>query len=142
MAKKKSSKRNNQVIFKWVGIVFLVLFAGSILWSMWVDTLRPLLRSGDTAAFINTLIGLPIILLGTAAIVYGGYRVIKSTFAVFGSEQVQDNIGVIRQSEKKAAVRQAQRQNGLAFFRAWSAGGGIMLLGFGLIGLGGWLINQ
>lgn len=135
-------KKNQQNLGKWVSGGIGALFIFSILWSMWVDTLRPLLRSGDTAGFINNIIGLPIILLATAVIIYGGYRVIKATMSVFGSEQMQENMAIIHGRGEKTAVSQARRQNALGFFRAWANGGAIMLLGFGLMALGGWLINR
>ncbi len=143
MAKKRKRKsKNNQHIAKWVGYGLLAIFIGSVLWSMWVDTLRPLLRSGDTAGFMNNLIGLPIILVATAVIVYGGYRVLMATLTTFGSENLQKNLAVITGKEARTNRRAAQWENAKMFFRGWAPGAAIMLLGFVLMGVGGWLINR
>lgn len=138
MAKKKRKQPNWG---KWILIGIGVLFIGSILWSMWFETLLPLIRSGDTAAVVNNVLGLPIILLATAVIVYGGFLVVRATLTTMGDAQLVQNIAIIRAREDKTAVRRAQRQNMMALFRAWRHGSALMLLGFGLMALGGWLIN-
>ena len=142
MTTKKQRAERNKKLAKWGLYAVLAIFVASILWSMWVETLRPLLRSGDTAAFVNNLIGLPITLIATGFIIYGGYRVILASLSTLTSDPVKKNLAVITSEEKDDGLRSAQLQNAMMFFRAWVPGGSIMLLGFGLMALGGWLINR
>ena len=142
MSRRRSKQKKNENVGKWVWIGVGVLFVGSILWSMWVDTLRPIVQSGDEAAIVNNLIGLPLILLATAIIIYGGWRVVKATFNMMQDEALQENVDVIRKKGDKTAVRQARIQNAMLLFRAWANGAAIMALGFGLMAIGGWLINR
>lgn len=137
MAGKRKQQAAQQRFWKWVGIGLAALFVGSILWSMWVDTVRPLLVEGDTVGVMLHLVGLPLILAGTAVIVYGGALVVRATFQAMGSDEISDNLAQMRASGG-AGARWA---NARILFRAWLPGLGWMGLGFLLIAIGGFLIN-
>lgn len=114
------------------------VFLLSILWSMWTETLLPLIRAGDTRAVWLHLVGLPLILLGTAVIVYGGIIFVRDTFGVFTDETRQQPARAIQPRPASAADRW---QNSKILFRAWIPGLRWLLLGFLLIAIGGFLIN-
>jgi len=84
------SDRTRKYILYSIGILFI----GSIFWSIIAETLLPLLRAGDTRGFFLNLFGIPLTLLGTGAIVYGGYRFVVSTLGTFVSPEMQANIDV------------------------------------------------
>ena len=129
-------------IWKFIGLAALAVFVGAILWSMWVETLRPLFRQGDTAAIINNLVGLPLILIGVGIFVYGGIVFVRDTFGALGDEAMQKNTAVITAKPSLQEVAQARKQNMLALFRAWKAGLGWLTLGFFLLAVGSYLINR
>ena len=113
-------------------------FVGSILWSMWSETLLPLIRAGDTRAVWLHLVGMPIILLGTAVFVYGGAIFVRDTFASFADATFQKNYLAI---QTKQATMQIRWENAKILFRAWVPGLRWLGLGFLLIAAGGFLIN-
>lgn len=127
---------------KWILIALAVLFVGSIIWSFLSETLMPLLAAGDTGAVARNLAGFPIILAGTAIFAYGGFVFVRDTFSVMQSPQMVENVANIRDDETpQDARRRAQRASLRALVGAWKDGALRMALGFGLIAIGGWLIN-
>jgi hypothetical protein len=136
MAKRKKSAESS--IGKYVLWAVAAVFVGSILWSMWAETLLPLVRAGNTRAVWLHVVGLPLILLGTAVFVYGGYVFVRDTFDALGDETLQKNVQAIR---AKQATGATCWQNAMILFRAWVPGLRWLGLGFLLIAAGGFLIN-
>jgi hypothetical protein len=127
---------------KWIVIVLAVLFVGSVLWSFIAETLLPYLAEGNSGAVLRNLVGFPIILLGTAIFVYGGYIFVRDTFGAMQSPQLRANVVQIREGgTSRDAISRARRENFWMLLRSWKAGTLRMVLGFALIALGGWLIN-
>lgn len=137
----RSSSKFKGQLGKWVGIALAVLFAGSILWSIIFETLLPLWRAGDWWSIAYHLVGIPLILAGTGCIVYGGYLFLRDTFSAMAGDSVAANVALIRDDPSNEAVSRARRENFLALLRAWRPGAAWMAAGFGLIALGGFLIN-
>ncbi len=141
MAQKLKSDGSSTLV-KWLAIGLLILFVGSIIWSFIYETLIPLLSQGDTGAVVRNLIGFPIILGGTALFAYGGFVFVRDTFAAMANPQLRENTVEIKdKSTGPDTVKQARRQNLRMLLSAWKAGALRMALGFGLIAIGGWLIN-
>lgn len=132
---------NTTRIWKVIGILALAAFVGSILWSMWVDTLRPLIQEGDSWAVAFNLVGLPLILLGVSIFVYGGYVFVRDTFTSFGNEKLLQNVAVIRAKPSPKDVNAARWQNVRFLWQAWKPGLAWLALGFLIIAAGGFLIN-
>lgn len=141
MSQKQQQRPQSTQIWKYVGIALLIAFVGSILWSMWVDTLRPLIQAGDPLAVLYNLIGLPLILIGTGIFVYGGYVFVRDTFSSYQDQSLLQNAAVIRAKPSRQAVRAARWQTLRHFWRTWKPGLARLALGFILIALGGFLIN-
>ena len=137
--KQKDGKLNwGKIVVIGVGL----LFVGSIIWSFITETLMPLMAAGDAGAVGRNLVGFPIILLGTGFIVYGGFVFVRDTFSAMADPHVQARVEQIRQEAPSPdQIRRARWQNFLFLVRAWKDGLLLMLLGFALIAVGGWLIN-
>jgi hypothetical protein len=119
-----------------------LLFVGSIIWSIIFETLRPLWRAGDRMGLINNLAGIPLILAGTAVIVYGGFRFLRDMFLVSQDEQLQADARLIQdKTADRTAVRQAQWANFKRLLHAWKMGLLYILFGFLLIAAGGFIIR-
>ena len=136
MAKRKKSA--DSPVGKYILWAAAAVFIGSILWSMWAETLLPLIRAGDTWGVWLHVVGLPLILLGTAVFVYGGLVFVRGTLGAFGNETLQKNVQAIR---AKRATGQMRWQNAQILFRAWVPSLRWLGLGFLLIAAGGYLIN-
>lgn len=132
---------NTTRIWKVIGILVLAAFVGSILWSMWVDTLLPLIREGDSRAVAFNLVGLPLILVGVGIFVYGGFVFVRDTFGSFGDEKLLQNVAVIRTKPSRKEVAAARWQNMGMLWQAWKPGLAWLALGFLIIAAGGFLIN-
>jgi hypothetical protein len=126
----------------WLLYLAGLLFAGFFCWSVWFETMAPLLHEGDYWGVLFHLIGIPIILAGTAAIVYGGFLIVRNTFSLMADEEIQRQIAIIRQKPSSEARRAAQRFQIRYFAQAWRAGALWMAAGFGLIAAGGFIINS
>ena len=117
-----------------------ILLVGSVFWSIIYETLLPLWRAGQTGELVANLIGIPIILLGTAVIVYGGFRSVKGVLSMMNDPQVVANVVIIKEG-KSDNLRTARWQNIRLWWQSLWPGLLIMLGGFGLIAIGGFLIN-
>jgi hypothetical protein len=126
---------------KWALIVIGAAFVGSILWSIVFETLLPLVREGNWLGLANNVVGIPIILLGTAVIVYAGFVFVRDTFSSLAGETLKQNVATIKGKPSPEEVRAARRENMLILFRAWKSGLRWFALGFLLIAIGGFLIN-
>jgi hypothetical protein len=130
-------------VFRWLGWLLLIGFIVSILWSMWVDTLQPLIRVGDTRALLFNIAGLPMILLGTGLIVYGGLLFVRGTFTAMSAPKTVDNITRIRtRNSTPEGLQRARLENLKALWDAWKRPLLWLAFGFALIALGGFLINR
>jgi hypothetical protein len=141
MSSKQKQQSGGDRLWKYIGVAVLVVFIGSILWSMWAETLYPLIKAGDWRAVILHLIGLPVILVGVSIFVYGGYLFVIRTFACFGEEKMIESMAVIRSKSSRQEVTAARWQTLRFFWRAWKPGLMWLALGFLILAAGGFLIN-
>lgn len=139
---KKNQPSTSDKLFRWLVWLLVIGFVASILWSMWVDTLQPLIQSGDKRAVLFNLIGLPVILLGTGVIVYGGFLFVRGTFTTMASPEIAENVARIRAGGSAPDdLRRVRRANLKALWDAWKYPLLWLGLGFAMIALGGFLIN-
>lgn len=116
-----------------------LFLGGSILWSIFYETLLPLWRAGNSRELMANLAGIPVILLGTAVIIYGGFHSVKGVLQMLADPTVVANIAIIK--EGNGNVGAARRQNIRLWWQSLWRGLLIMLGGFGFIALGGTIIN-
>ena len=118
-----------------------LLFAALFVWSVIYETLLPLLRAGDIRGIVAHIVGIPIIVAGTAVFVYGGFRLLRGVFTLMQDKSFKEHALVIKKQPSPKAVREARK----AHLQMWGAAlrGGIlwMAIGFAGIALGGWIIN-
>jgi hypothetical protein len=140
---KKKQPSTSDRLFRWLGWLLVIGFIASILWSMWVDTLQPLIRAGDTRALLYNILGLPAILLGTGLIVYGGFLFVRSTFTAMSAPETAENIARIRAGDAVPEdLQRARLENLKTLWGAWKMPLFWLVFGFILIALGGFLINR
>jgi hypothetical protein len=123
-----------------IGIGAVVLFVGSIFWSIWFDTLLPLIRAGDTPELIANLVGIPIILAGTVLFCYGGFVFVRDTFAIWSGFAAMPEADV--RALKALPIAEQRRRYRALLWKAWQRPLLWMAIGFGLIAVGGFVINQ
>lgn len=126
---------------KIIPILLITLFIGSIIWSIIFETILPLVRAGAIAELVLNIVGIPVILIGTWIFVRGGYIFIKETFAAMSTEEINDNVEIIRAKSNQEASRQARRQNLNMLWQAWKPGLKLLAWGGFLIAIGGMGIN-
>lgn len=121
-------------------LLLVTVFFGSIIWSMGYETLLPLLRAEQWPAFIANLVGLPLILIGTAAMLWGFWvflRDVATLYSSAGWQQAQQGRAnrQLGGGERIAAQRQTQSL-ALAHMRP-----GLLMLvgGIALIAIGGYV---
>lgn len=121
-------------------LLLVTVFFGSIIWSMGYETLLPLLRAEQWPALIANLVGLPLILIGTAVMLWGLWVFLRDVATLYSSaewQQAQQD-RADRQpggDERNAAQRQAQSL-ALAHMRP-----GLLMIagGIALIAIGGYI---
>lgn len=101
----KGNKSAESPVGKYILWAVVAVFVGSILWSMWTETLLPLIRAGNSRGVWLHLVGLPLILLGTAVFVYGGFIFVRDTFGIFGNETLQKNVQAVQKKQATSAMR-------------------------------------
>lgn len=115
---------------------------GSIAWSMWVDTLQPLYRAGETAALLRNLLGLPLILLGFVVMCWGFVAFLRDFMKLSDAPEWQ-TASASRDNRKLAAdERQVAQRTAQSLAVKHLAPGFLMVFGgIGMIVLGGIIRN-
>ena len=111
-------------------ILIALALVGSVLYSMWVDTLQPIYATGDMVATLRTLGSLITILIGTAIIVFGGFQFVRDVFSAFATEL------------QPLEMPGARWHNFKALLKSFARGTLLILFGFALLAIGGWLLNM
>ena len=142
MSRKRKRRLDEDRIWKFIGIAALVVLIGSVLWSMWAETLYPLIEAGDSRAVVLHLIGLPLILVGVGIFVYGGFVFVIGTFGTFSDEKMIQSMVIIRSKPSPKEVAAARWQTLRFFWQAWKPGLARLALGFLILAVGGLLINS
>lgn len=121
----------------WLLIAFLLI--GSIFWSILYETLLPLVRAEQWNELIANLLGIPLILAGFGAFLWGSWRFLTSTMDVMSAP---DEAGEApADGAEKPWLRKTNAAQRRKLFAAWTrpviwiAGGFILML------LGGMVIN-
>lgn len=123
------------------GIILLVLFIGSIIWSIIFETILPLIRANAINELILNIVGVPVILIGTWNFVRGGILFAKNTFSIMDTKEVNNNIDIIRAKTNLETTRLAQRQNLNLLWQAWKPGLKLLVWSTFLIAIGSVGIN-
>ena len=101
----------------------LGLFVASILWSMWVDSLRPIVRAGDAGRALLMASGLALVLVGVAGMLQGAWLVLRGGLSLLADETFAARVQVIRDAAAGAEARaEARRENLRAVGRALGRG--------------------
>ncbi len=129
--------------FGWLAPATLAgLFFASIIWSMITETLLPLWRDGQLVELGLNLIGLPIILAGTGLFGWGGLLFVRDTHALISDDDFVGRAELIRDRGVPRRERwAAQGQQFGLMLRRWRRGALWLGLGYGLIVIGGLIIN-
>ncbi|MBX3045848.1 MAG: hypothetical protein KF698_02500 [Anaerolineales bacterium] len=119
-----------------------LIFFGSIIWSMFYETLLPLLRAEQWLAFFTNLLGLPLILIGTAAMCWGLWLFLRDTATFTNTSEWRSTQAQIHQIKIQGAERKAAQRKvlGLAW-AGWKPSAVWLAGGLGLIAAGGILSN-
>lgn len=132
----------NSNIGKYIIYAIAVIFFGALVYSAVTETLIPLREEGKKDEFFHNLIGIPVIFAGTAIFVYGGYRIVKDTFAVLNNEKLINNTSIIRTKEISKEIKSsARKENFNMLIKSWEPGAKWLGLGVLLITAGGITIN-
>lgn len=122
-------------------LLFGVAFGASILWSLWFETLQPLLQQDDQRGLMLHALGVPLIFGGTALFVYGGWVFISDTYGAFADQGFARDAQTIQKTGPGLDLLPVRWRNLMHLLRAWRPGLLRMGLGFALLALGGYLIN-
>ncbi len=130
-------------MLRWILGLTAAAFLAAISWSMLTETLLPLARAGAYFELALNCLGLPVILAGTAAFVWGGWRfLIGNAGVMYGDETFAERAIRLRDRETGPAVRrQLEGQQLGALWRAWRPGLAWLAVGGGLIAAGSVVIN-
>jgi len=125
-------------------IVYAVLaavFGGSILWSIFFETLQPLLRAGRTTEFWLNIVGIPVLFAGVGLLAWGAWDLVRGIFTIQADpESKRAMIQASEDAEKRQAVL-ASNPNLQALVRSVGPSARRFLSGLGLIVIGSLLSN-
>jgi hypothetical protein len=120
--------------------IFAIVFGGSILWSIFFETLLPLLRMDRNTEFWLNVIGIPILFVGVGLLTWGGFGFVLSVFGALSNPALRR----MTQASQDAKVHQeafARSQSALALRRAMQPALIRLALGVMLMVLGSLVIN-
>jgi hypothetical protein len=130
-----------QNFWKGLALALIGAFVAGVLWSMWTETLAPLIHLGDTVAVARHTIGLPLLLIGVGVFAWGGLRFTARMTQVLNDEAFQDRAILIREEKTGEAVEAARRANWQSLWRSWQPGLAWMVMGLGVMALGSAIVN-
>lgn len=129
------------------GWLIVTLIAGSVVWSIWFESLGPYLRAGKYRAFLMTAAGILGMLLGMGLVLYGGAKSLRNMLRMYGSdEEFRRTLTAVDAKRSPTVDRRTRWQNlkkvlGM-IWRAWSPGTGWLMMGLGLmVGPAGYLVD-
>lgn len=125
-----------------IAIIIGIIFSATIFWSVWTETLLPLLNKKDNRGFILNLVGFIIIYTATLIIVYGGFLFVKDTYILFQQEDFIKRIELLRnKSTSKEEKRRIRKENTKCLFSVWKDGSKWLAIGFIIFIIGSIIIN-
>ena len=125
-----------------VGLLIVIAFASAILWSIWSETLLPLMRKGDLRGLSLNMTGIPLILLGVGLLVYGGIQFVNRTAVALGDETFRERASFVRSDPRPEARWEVWKLNLRQLGSLWWPALILLALAFILIITGGMLINM
>jgi predicted DNA repair protein MutK len=128
-------------ITRWLVILAIAAFAISILASMLFETLLPLARQGDWLRFGLNVVGMPTLLAGTGALIWGAMLLVRGNAVMMEDEKFSRNRVIIEERESSASVRAAQRAQYGHMARAWRPSVLWLAAGTVLLIIGSYLVN-
>lgn len=129
-------------VLKLAGGLLAVGLALPVVWSMATETLWPLWRAAAYGEFALNVLGLPLIVLGTGAFVWGGGLFYVDTLRLTNDDAFIERSQQARDRERPAHERRSAEQRQLrTMFQTWARGLRWLALGAGLIGAGSLFIN-
>ncbi len=103
-------------------ILIAIGLVSSVILSVFFETLLPLLRTEQWAAFVSNLIGIPIILCATGVLFWGGWRFLQET-ARLQTKPEWLRMQQLRQTRSSSAERRALQGTILRMMlAAWKPG--------------------
>lgn len=124
---------------KFVGILLIVVFIGSMVWSVIFETLLPMWRAEQILEMRLNIFGIPFIFSGAGVFIYGGLIFVRGTLNALWSDEM-----IAERAKISAAPRDsntARWQTLWLLFNGWKRGLLWLGVGFGLIVIGSVLIN-
>lgn len=128
----------------WPAWAAVGLFLLAILWSMWSETLRPLVEAGETVHALYTALGLGSIVLALLVLTYGGFLLVSRVLWTMHEESFVRNAEIDHAGRKHyppEVVRAARRENLRLVFHAARPGCLWMAAAFLLMVLGAWICS-
>lgn len=139
---------NHRSLWRIIGLLAATIFVGSVIWSLWYETLLPFIKQENYLAVGFELVGFSIAWFGVEFMAYGGFIVIRNTWCLFIEDTTfQANVEIVQhrrrplpQKVPPEIVRQARMENLRLLWRAWRPGLSWMALGWIVVALSGFFI--
>ena len=139
---KERSPPNWSRVGRAIGLLIVIAFSSAVLWSIWSETMLPLIQRGDMRGLTLNMIGIPLILLGVSLLAYGGIKFVNQTAIAMGDEEFHARAAFVRSDPRPKARWEVWKLNLRQLVRLWWPALILMALAFALIGAGGMLINM
>jgi len=125
-----------------IGLIAAITITSAVLWSIWSETLLPLFREGDMRALWLNMIGIPLILLGVALLLYGGIKFVDRTAIAMKDKTFHERAAFVRTDPRPEARWEVWKLNLRQLGRLWWPPLLLLALALGLIIIGGILTNM
>ncbi len=131
------------IILRFIILLAVLSCVGSVLWSLWFETLLLHLGQGKHLFAILELGGFFVCVLGVGCMAYSASIIVRNTNLLFANPRYQTNMQIVRHRKQypSESVREARKDNLRLLWSAWCPGFPWMALGWLIFAIGGWLIR-
>ncbi len=149
MVRSMDKNHRSTFILRIIGLLAIIIFMGSVIWSLWFDTLLPFIKQKNYIAVGLELVGFSVAWLGVGFAGYSTLIIIRNTIRLFSEKGVfQSNLEIVQRkhwhlSEQVPSklIWQARKENFIMLWNAWKPGLAWMALGWMAIAIGGFFMR-
>jgi len=138
----ESNPSSKSRFWRVIGLLIAIAISSAILWSVCSETLLPLLRKDDMRGLWLNLIGIPMILLGVALLVYGGIKFVDRTAIAMKDKTFHERADFVRTDPRPEARWDVWKLNLRQLGKLWWPPLLLLALALCLIIIGGILTNM
>jgi hypothetical protein len=149
MERSMDKNHRSTFILRIIGLLAIIIFVGSVIWSLWFDTLLPFIKQKNYLAVGLELVGFSVAWLGVGFMGYSTLIIVRNTIRLFSENGVfHSNLEIVQRKHWHLSEQvpskltwQARKENFIMLWNAWKPGLAWMALGWMAIAVAGFFMR-